>query len=238
MHGTSQRFGESRVLKRHVIGNMQGVFGDDARRNADELGVGAIIEEQVVAKILLSAFAEIALTAGGGVERDDAVTRAKFSDASAGLNHGTGKLMSEESGGDDHARVVATAKNLQIGSAGKGRAHFDDYFSRRRLGHGHTFDTNIFASVKDCGLHRGPAVMDGGFDRGAAMNERTFDGRAAMVDRIFNRSAAVLNRGLDCGTPMLDRGLNRGAAALDYCFDRARHQAPPTLPLRPGPAQS
>ena len=58
-----------------LSGNKQRVLGDDARRNLDELGVGAVVEEQIVAKVLLPARAEVALAARRGVERHHAVAR-------------------------------------------------------------------------------------------------------------------------------------------------------------------
>ena len=73
VHGAGQRLGQRRVFQRNVVGNMQRVLGDDARRNANELGIGAVVEEQIVAEIFLAALAEVALAAGRGVERDDAV---------------------------------------------------------------------------------------------------------------------------------------------------------------------
>ena len=73
VHGAGQRLSQRGVLQRHMIGNMKRVLGDDARGNADELGVGAVVEEQIVAEILLAALAEVALAAGRGVERHHAV---------------------------------------------------------------------------------------------------------------------------------------------------------------------
>ncbi len=52
---------------------MQRILGDDARRDAHVLSVSAIIEEQVFAKILLVALAEVALPARRRVDRHDAI---------------------------------------------------------------------------------------------------------------------------------------------------------------------
>ena len=65
MHRTGQRLGQRRVLQRDVIRYMERILCRDARRNADELGVSAVIEEQIVAEILLRASAKITEAARG-----------------------------------------------------------------------------------------------------------------------------------------------------------------------------
>ncbi len=64
MHRAGQRLGERRVLQRHMFRHMERVLGHDARGNADELGIGAVVEEQIVAEIFLAASAEVTLAAG------------------------------------------------------------------------------------------------------------------------------------------------------------------------------
>ena len=59
------------------------------------------------------------MAARGGVESDNAITGGKLGDAFAGLDHGAGQLMSKESGGHDHAGMVAAAKDFEIGTAGE-----------------------------------------------------------------------------------------------------------------------
>src|SRR3984885_10520889 len=109
-----------------MIGNVKRIFGDNACGDTDELGVGTVVEEQIVAEILLAALAEEAVTAGGGVEGNDTIARHEVSDSFAGLHDGAGKLVSEERGRNDHARVIAAAKDFEIGAAGERRAHFDN----------------------------------------------------------------------------------------------------------------
>ena len=59
VHGAGQRLSERGVLEGDILRNDERVLGDDARGNLDELSVGAVVEEQIVAKILLAAQAEI-----------------------------------------------------------------------------------------------------------------------------------------------------------------------------------
>ena len=208
MHGAGQRLSERGVLQRHMIGNAQRVLGDDARRDADELGVGTVVEEQIVAEILLAALAEIALAAGSGVERHHAVAGSETVNSLAGLDDGSGQLVAEERRRNNHARVIAAAKDLQVGSAGERSAHLDNQFARRGLGTGTSLDANIFAAVEDCGLH-GAWRSDG---RAVSTVLRPtwmtlFNGAPAMVDHVFDGSRGQLDHSLDRGTAILDRHL-------------------------------
>ena len=230
VHRAGQRLGQRGMLQRNVIGNTERVLGDDARRNANEFGIGAVVEQQVVAEVLLAALAEVALPAGRGVERHDAVAGRKSVDSLAGLDHRAGQLVPEQRRRHDHARVVAAPENLEVRSAGQGGAHLHDQFARSSVGYRNALDANVFAPMEDGGLHGGAAVVDGALHRGPAVMDDAFNGCPAVKERVFNRGAAMLDRRLNRGTAMLDRGFNRGAAALDRAFHRAWHQAPPTLP--------
>jgi len=64
MHGAGQRLSESCMLQGHIFRDNECVLGHDALGNADELCIGAIVEEEIVAKILLVARAEITFAAG------------------------------------------------------------------------------------------------------------------------------------------------------------------------------
>ena len=57
MHCASQRFGQRRVLQRNVIRHVKRILGHDAGRDAYELGIGAVVEEQIVAEVFLLPFA-------------------------------------------------------------------------------------------------------------------------------------------------------------------------------------
>jgi hypothetical protein len=52
---------------------MQCIHGYDAGWDANKLGIGAIIEQKIVAEVLLTANAKIAQAARSGVERNYAV---------------------------------------------------------------------------------------------------------------------------------------------------------------------
>ena len=126
MHRAGKRFSKRGVLERHVIGYLERIFGDDPRWNANELSVSAVVKEQVVAKILLPSLAKVALPAGRGVERHNTIAGREIFDAHACLNDSSGQLVAEESRGHDHARVIATTKDLEVGAAGKSGSNSND----------------------------------------------------------------------------------------------------------------
>ena len=82
-----QRLGESGVFKGYMFGNDQRVLGNNARGDADEFGISAVVEEEIFTEIFLGALAEVAVTAGSGVDWDDTIadreildTRTDFGD--------------------------------------------------------------------------------------------------------------------------------------------------------------
>ncbi len=156
-------FGEGSVLEGDVVGDTQGVLLDDARRDADEFGVGTVVEEKVVAEVLLVVAAEEAGVAGRGVEREDAVADGEGGDAVSDLNDGSGKLVAEEAIEGEHLGVVAAAVDLEVGATGKGGAHPQDQLAGTCGGDRDIFDAEVFLAAEDGGSHgsaRGLAVID------------------------------------------------------------------------------
>jgi hypothetical protein len=68
--------------------------------------------------------------------------------------------MAKERGRHDHARVIAAAEDLEVGSAGERRAHADDQLAGAASGTGTLLDADIFAAVEDRGLHGAAAVRN------------------------------------------------------------------------------
>lgn len=116
-------FGEGGVLEGDVVGDEEGVFFDDAGGDADVLGVSTVVEEEIVAEVLLVVEAEEAGVAGGGVEGQDAVADREFCDAVADFNDGPGELVTEEAVKGEHLGVVAAAIDFEVSAAGEGRAN-------------------------------------------------------------------------------------------------------------------
>ena len=249
MHRAGQRLGQRGVLQRHMVGNVQRVLGHDARGNANELGISAVVEEQVVAEVLLAARTEIALSAGGGVERHHAVAGSKTRDSLAGLDDGSRQLVAKQRRRHNHARMVAAAEDLQVGAAGERRADADNQLTRPGLGNRHLLNANIFAAVEDCGLHgaatvqqrvfnRFAAQADGGFDLLAAFDHHRLDRVEADLNHRLDSIEAALDDFLDLLAAPFDNRLDRLAAPEDRGFYRACHRTPPALPRRRAQAQS
>ena len=91
-----QGLGECGVFEGDGFGDGQGVFGDDARGNSDELSVGTIVEEEIVTEILLIVEAEEASAAGCGVQGENAVAQRKVGDAITYVDDGAGEFVAEE----------------------------------------------------------------------------------------------------------------------------------------------
>ncbi len=94
---TTQASGSVRAAcsKGTVSGTSRVFFSTMRRGNGDVFGVGSVVEEQVVAEVLLIAAAEVAVVAGGGIEGDDAVADAESGDGGADFVDNSGKLVAE-----------------------------------------------------------------------------------------------------------------------------------------------
>ena len=141
------------MLEGDGAGDVKGVFFDDARGDTDELGVGAVVEEQVVAEVLLVVAAEEAGVTGRRVEGKDAVAEGKVGDAIADLDDGSGELVAEEAVKGKHPGVIAAAVDLEVCAAGKGGAHAQDQFTGTGGGDGDILDAEVFLAAKDGGSH-------------------------------------------------------------------------------------
>jgi hypothetical protein len=164
-----QGFGEGGVLEGDGVGDREGVFFDDACGDADELGVGTVVEEEVVAEVLLAVEAEEAGVAGCGVEREDAVAEGEPGDAFADLDDGSGDLVAEEAVEGEHLGVIAAAVDFEVGAAGEGGADAQDELAGAGGGDGHVLDAQVFLAAKNGGPHgsaRSLAVMGLKWSRG------------------------------------------------------------------------
>ncbi len=240
MHRAGQRLGKRRVFQRHILRHANRVHGHDALGNADELCVRAVVEEQIVAEILLAAQAEIAFAARRGIERHHAIARREIRDTLAGFENRSRQFVAEERRGHDHARVIAAPEDLEVRPASKRSAHVDDQLARRRLGDGNLLDADIFASMENGGLHgaapkkralhRPAAQADGGFDRPAALDDHCVDGIQACFDNRLDGIQAALDDVLDFFAALFDNAFDRFAAAEDRVFHGVRHRIPYSAP--------
>jgi hypothetical protein len=214
MDGASERFSECGVLEWNVVRDDERVLGDNAGRNADELGISAVVEEQVVAEILLPALAEVALAAGSRIESDNATAVGKALDPLPRLDDCSGQLVTEESGRNDHTGMIATTKDFEIRSTGEGSANAHDQFTGARPGNGHVFDANVLASVEDCGLHGSLAKLARGLDGIAANLNDLFNCASANVEDFLDGIAADLENISDGTSTDLEDIFDGGSTAL------------------------
>ena len=96
-NGAGQRFDEGGVFVFEALGNDVGVLLNDARGQADVFGVSAVIEEKILAEILLAVAAEIAMIARRGVGGDNALAFTEMENAFADGDHIARHFMTEES---------------------------------------------------------------------------------------------------------------------------------------------
>ena len=141
------------MLKGHRVGDAYDVFLDDPRRNADELGVGTVVEEEVVTEVLLVIATEEAGVAGRGVEGEDAVADGEGSDTFAELHYGSGEFVAEEAVEGEHFGVVAAAVDLEIGAAGEGGADAQHQLAGGSDRDRHVLNAEVFLTVKNGGSH-------------------------------------------------------------------------------------
>jgi hypothetical protein len=129
------------------VRHKQRVLLHDARRDAHVLGVGAVVEEQVLAEVLLSVTAEETVVAGGGVERQHAVAHAEPGDTGTHLYDYASQLVAEDHRGLQHHGVVSAAVDLEVGAAGEGRAHAQEEFARADRRNGNPLHAQVLAAI-------------------------------------------------------------------------------------------
>ena len=127
---------------------------DDAGGDADELGIRAVVEQQIFAEIHFAAMAVEALQAGSGIGRHNTLARPKARDRIANRNHVAGEFVTEDRGRNDHAGVIAAAKDLDVGAAGERGAHADEDVAGPDGGNGNPFQLHVLFAVEYGREHR------------------------------------------------------------------------------------
>jgi hypothetical protein len=153
LEDAGERFDEGGVEVAEMGGDLVHVALYDAGGDADIFGVGAVVEEEVLAEILEATAAVETVEAGGGVGGDDALADVEALDVFADGDDVAGEFVAEEGRRDDHLGVITAAKDLDVGAAGKGSAdaHKDIAFLYFR--NGDLFHAHLFAPVEHSSLH-------------------------------------------------------------------------------------
>src|SRR5205807_8410293 len=105
-----QRLDHSGRTEADVLRNRDQIFLHYAARNANVLSIGAVVEQQLVAEILLAAPAAKASATGRRIRRRHPHARLNILHPRGGFDDLAGQLMSEQRRGLDHASVIAPAK--------------------------------------------------------------------------------------------------------------------------------
>ena len=149
----SQRLDHGGFFVGNVGGNRQHVGFNNAARNANVLGVGAVVEQQVFAEIFLMLGAVEAHLAGRRVQRHHPHALLEAAHAVPDFFDHSGQFMSKERRRDNHARVIAALVDLQVGAAGQGDLHFDQYFPIAHARDGHSFNLYVLFAIEDGSCH-------------------------------------------------------------------------------------
>ena len=151
-----QRFDQRGALVVDRVRHFQHIFGDDAPGYAHVLGIRAIVEQEIFAKIFLAAAAMIAAEARRGVCRNHANAQAPARvNAFADRDHFADNLVPKNGGRTNHFCVIAALPDFQIGAIGESEAHAQQDFVGRERRHINFLDAQIFAAVKHGGGHLG-----------------------------------------------------------------------------------
>ena len=125
----------------------------DARRNADVLGVSAVVEQKIFAEILVAAFAIEALQTGSGIGRYNPLADTKIAHVLTDGYDITRQFMAKQGRRNDHAGVITTAKYFYVGATGERRLNAYQYVAIPNAGNGHGLDLQVLFAVEDGGFH-------------------------------------------------------------------------------------
>ena len=148
-----QRLGHRGILEAHIRRHDEHIGFHNAARNPDVLGVGAIVEQQIFAKVQLVLGAIEAHAAGSRVERHHAHALLEAAHALADFLDRARQFMPEQRRRHNHAGVIAALIHLQIGAAGERHVDLDQNFALTHTRDRHSFNLDVFFAVEDGGRH-------------------------------------------------------------------------------------
>jgi len=121
---------------------------DDAGRDADELGICAVVEQEIFSEIHLATFAIKTVQTGCGIGRDNSLADVKACDGVTDCNHIPGEFMTKHRGRDDHAGVISTAKDFDIGPTGERGANPHEDIARSDSWNWYPFELYVLLSIE------------------------------------------------------------------------------------------
>lgn len=152
---TGEGFGEGGFGKGDVFGDREEIPGDNAGGDDDGFGIGAVEEEEVVAKVGLADPAEMTGQAGGGIGGNDPGSEGPSDGLRVDFGDDAGEFVAEGAGWGEHAGVVTAAKDLEIGAAGEGGLDAETEFTGLEGRRDEGLDADLFPTVEDGSAHDG-----------------------------------------------------------------------------------
>jgi len=145
---TGERLNHCGFFEANMLGNFEQVLANDAVGDTNKFGVGAVIEQQILAETGLGFAAEEADAAGGGIGGNYAHAGTKdWRNCRADSFDDSGKLVAEEGGRLNHAGVIAAAPDFEVSATGESDFHADEDFVDGDGGDGDTLDAKIFTAM-------------------------------------------------------------------------------------------
>src|SRR5579864_3959432 len=148
-----QRLGHGGILHAHVGRDDQHVRFNDAAGYANVFRIGAIVEEQIFAEVLLMLGAVKAHLARGRVEGDDSHALFEAINSCTYFLDDAGQFVAEQRRRNDHAGVIAALVHLEISAAGQRDLYFDQNLAVSYTRDGYFFNFQIFFAVQDGSCH-------------------------------------------------------------------------------------
>ena len=148
-----QRLDQCGVVIAHLLRNQVGISLYDAFRNADVLRICAIVEQQILAKVLEPFAAEKTLVTRRGISRYNALSNSKLGNIVAYGDYIARQLMSEHSRWDDHAGMIPATQNLNVRAAGQSDFDPDQDVSVTDWGHSHRLHLQVFLAIEHSSDH-------------------------------------------------------------------------------------
>ena len=144
-----QGFGQRGTLVVHRVRHFQHVFHDDAAGDTHVVRVGAVVEQQVVAKIFLATAAMIAAQARRGIRGNNAHANppARIHPLAQGHDFAD-QFVAKDGRRLNHFCVIAALPDFEVGTVGKRQADAHQDFVGRHSGHVNFFNAQIFAAIE------------------------------------------------------------------------------------------
>src|SRR4029077_14454205 len=133
---TGKRLDKHRAAVIDGVGHFQHVFHRNAAGDAHVFGIGPVVEEQVFAKIFLTATTVVAAQARSGIGGNHA--HANAPSCVHALSHRrnvSNDFVSKDGRRLDHFGVIAALPDFEIGAVGQREANTEEHFVGSKVRH-------------------------------------------------------------------------------------------------------